>query len=66
MGNSRTPAKTASLPAVSRSTGVSVSDVTISWKLSNWERASSAVRPFTSCVISDAEAFEMAHPEPSK
>ena len=65
VGYSRTPANTASLPIVSDSV-TTASPVTSRRKRSNSARASLSVLPFTASVISDAEAFEMAQPDPRK
>src|SRR5712691_2864235 len=64
-GNSDTPENTASLPRVSASAGSSV-PVTRRWKRPNSSSASWRVLPFTAVVMSDADALEMAHPEPWK
>ena len=64
-GNSRTPANAASLPMDSSSTGWPTGVVTIAWKRSNNEIALLIVPPLTASVISDAEAFEIAQPDPS-
>jgi len=40
--------------------------VTSLWNRSKTLSASAVVLPFTLCVIIDAEALEMAHPEPWK
>ena len=61
-GNSRTPASTDSLPR--SAVGPAWSDVIIAWNLSNSSRACSTVLPLSASVISDADAFEMAQPEP--
>ena len=42
------------------------SPATRSWKRVNRSRASARVRPFTLVVMSDADACEMAQPDPSK
>src|ERR1035441_448446 len=62
-GESRTPQKTTSLP---RSWLTAESVVSNSWNLSSSLSASARVLPLRLSVISDAEAVEMAHPEPSK
>src|SRR5947208_746239 len=61
-GNWRTPASTESLPR--SSTGASGDAVTVRWKRSNSASASATVFPFTLSVMSDADAFEMAQPDP--
>jgi hypothetical protein len=40
--------------------------VTTAWKRSNSACASARDFPFTACVMSDALAFEIAHPSPTK
>src|SRR5207249_8813714 len=64
LGNSRTPAKTASLssrPATSPSDPFSVSMVR---NRPNVSSAADTVLPLRAAVIIDAEALEMAQPEP--
>src|SRR5216117_832570 len=58
LGNARTPENAASLP------GAFAPPASISRKASNIVSASFSGFPFTASVISDAEAFEIAHPEP--
>src|SRR2546425_587562 len=64
-GNSQTPDRTASLPREA-STGSPGRAVTILWNLSKRRWASAFDLPFTASVISDADAFEIAHPWPTK
>src|SRR5213594_3293622 len=63
-GNSQTPDRTASLPR-EVSTGSPGRAVTILWNRSKRRWASAFDLPFTASVISDAEAFEIAHPWPT-
>src|SRR4029450_11375349 len=64
IGNWRTPASTDSFPT--SPTGLSIEEVTMRWKRSNSALTSSTVLPLTTSVISDADAFEIAQPDPSK
>src|SRR5262249_1686871 len=64
LGNSRTPAKTASLPSVSVGSASAGAPVTIAWKRPNKACASATALPWSCAVIMDADALEMAHPEP--
>src|SRR3989454_2031864 len=64
-GNSQTPERTASLPR-EVSTGSPGRAVTILWNRSKSRWASAFDLPFTASVISDADAFEIAHPWPTK
>ena len=52
--------------ALVRRPGTAGSEVTRRWKPSNSFSTSSTRRPFTPSVISEAEAVEIAQPEPSK
>ena len=61
---SRFQASADSFPRVLESTGASGCPVTMPWNASNSFAASAVVRPWTAAVISDADAREMAHPEP--
>src|SRR3990170_282128 len=65
-GNSRTPEKTASFPSSPLSNTVSMSPVTRRCNLSKSISASARVFPFMLAVISEADALEIAHPEPWK
>src|SRR5262249_55473948 len=65
-GYSRTPEKTASLPRSSTSRSTSGAAVTIAWKASKSASTSPSVWPLTLSVIIDAEAFEIAQPDPWK
>ena len=58
-------AKMGSLPAGASST-IALSSVTSASTCSNSRRASPSVLPLTASVISDAEALEIAQPEPRK
>src|SRR5262249_39375060 len=62
-GYSRTPPKTRSFP---RSLVAGTSVVSRSWKRSIVCRASSRVLPFRVSVISEADAVEIAQPDPTK
>src|SRR5213594_4309861 len=64
VGNSRTPDNTASLPRPSVLTASDVSDVSMRWTPSNSRSASAVVFPFKLSVIIEADAREMAHPDP--
>ena len=64
IGYSRTPESTASLPSASISTSEVAGAVSIVWNFSKNASASRTVLPFSSSVIIDAEAFEMAQPVP--
>src|SRR4051794_25810224 len=61
-GNSETPEKTASLPSASAS--AACCPVTTLWNSSNICSTSSVFLPFKAWVIMEAEAFEIAQPEP--
>src|SRR6266699_5092011 len=65
-GNLETPEKTASLPSSARVPFAGDWPVTSLWNWSKSLAASALVLPFTLCVIMDAEAVEIAHPEPWK
>ena len=65
-GNSETPEKTASLPSSARFPFAGDRPVTSLWNWSKSVSASALVLPFRLCVIRDAEALEIAHPEPWK
>ena len=62
VGKSRTPDSTASFPI--SGSGLPGGEVIISWNRSKRARASSTVFPLMASVISDADAFEMAQPDP--
>ena len=67
IGNSCTPAKTASLPSSAAAVAAfEGSAVTSSWNRSNSASASATVFPLRASVIIEAEAVEIAQPEPSK
>src|SRR6058998_4390510 len=63
-GNSQTPDRTASFPR-EVSTGSPGRAVTILWNRSKSRWASAFDLPFTASVMSDADAFEIAHPWPT-
>src|SRR5262249_51078580 len=64
-GYAETPPNTESLPRSDRSPQSALTrPVTMSWNLSNSFSISALVLPFTLCVIMDAEALEIAQPEP--
>src|SRR6266480_408246 len=65
-GNSDTPERTASLPRDPVSTGSPGRPVTILRNFSNNSCAWALDFPFTASVIREAEAFEIAHPWPTK
>src|SRR5206468_3945798 len=65
-GNSHTPERTASLPRDPVSMGSPGRPVTILRNFSNNSCACALDFPFTASVIREAEAFEIAHPWPTK
>src|SRR2546422_3928494 len=65
-GNSHTPERTASLPRDPVSTGSPGRPVTIRWNFSNNSCACVFDFPLMASVMSDAEAFEIAQPCPTK
>src|ERR1022692_3116685 len=65
-GNWRTPEKTASLPRPAPSALTSGGPVRRSWNFPYSVSASARLLPFTESVMIDAEAFEIAQPEPWK
>src|SRR5262249_31106970 len=65
MGNSRTPENTTSFPSRSGS-GSAPSSVSRRWNARNSRSTSARLFPFRLSVIIDAEALEMAQPEPWK
>ena len=66
-GNSRTPSNTANFPNCGPAAALTDgSPVIISWNDRNIVSTSAFVFPFTASVIKEAEAFEIAHPDPSK
>ena len=66
-GNSRTPAKASSFSTRSSPSGIDAcSSVTSRWNAEATRSISARVWPFRQSVIIDAEACEIAQPEPTK
>src|SRR6516162_2260808 len=65
-GNSEIPEKTASFPSPELSLFAKSLPVTRSWKVSKRASASACVLPFNVSVRMDAEAVEIAQPDPRK
>src|SRR5215831_10842611 len=66
IGNSRTPSKTASRPGRAEASAAGRSSVSIALNCSMAAAASPTVFPLSAAVIIEAEALEMAQPDPWK
>src|SRR5215510_9508819 len=66
IGNSRTPARTASRPGRAEGSAEDRSSVSMALNCSTAAAASLSVFPLSAAVIIEAEAFEMAQPDPWK